>query len=101
MTVNVVLVKKALGKCRICVNDTDLNKVCPKNSYLLPSKDKLVEKSVGYKLFSFMDAYSSYNQNPTYEPDRETTSFITEQANYRYNMIPFSLKINKLHIKGQ
>lgn len=47
-----------------------------------------------------MDAYSSYNQNPTYEPDRETTFFITEQANYRYNVIPFSLKINKLHIKG-
>ena len=30
---NVVMVKKANGKWRICVEFTDLNKVCPKNSY--------------------------------------------------------------------
>ena len=30
---NVVMVKKVNGKWRICVEFTDLNKVCPKNSY--------------------------------------------------------------------
>ena len=34
--VNVVLVKKANGKWRMCVDFTDLNKACPKNSFPLP-----------------------------------------------------------------
>ena len=33
---NVVLVKKANGKWRMCVDFTDLNKVCPKDSFPLP-----------------------------------------------------------------
>ena len=30
---NVVLVKKSNGKWRMCVDFTDLNKACPKDSY--------------------------------------------------------------------
>ena len=33
---NVVMVKKANGKWRMCVDFTDLNRVCPKNSYPFP-----------------------------------------------------------------
>ena len=36
---NVVMVKKANGKWRMCVDFTDLNKVCPKDSYPLPRID--------------------------------------------------------------
>lgn len=43
---NVVLVKKIYGKWRMCVDYTDLNKVSPKDSYPLPSIDKLVEAFV-------------------------------------------------------
>nr|KYP33134.1 Retrovirus-related Pol polyprotein from transposon opus [Cajanus cajan] len=38
---NVVLVKKNSGKWRMCVDYTDLNKACPKDSYPLPSIDRL------------------------------------------------------------
>ena len=34
--VNVMMVPKANGKWRVCVDFTNLNKVCPKDSYLLP-----------------------------------------------------------------
>nr|KYP72087.1 hypothetical protein KK1_004668 [Cajanus cajan] len=37
---NVVLVKKNSGKWRMCVNYTDLNKACPKDSYPLPNIDR-------------------------------------------------------------
>ena len=39
---NMVMIKKANGKWRICVGFTDLNKACPKDSYPLPWVDVLV-----------------------------------------------------------
>ena len=36
---NVVMVKKGNGKWRMCVDFTDLNKACPKDSYPLPRID--------------------------------------------------------------
>ena len=41
---NVVMVKKANGKWRMCVNFTDLNKACPKDSYPFPHIDQLVDQ---------------------------------------------------------
>ena len=39
---NPVVVKKKNGKWRVCVDFTDLNKACPKDSYPLPHIDRLV-----------------------------------------------------------
>ena len=59
---NVVMVKKNNDKRRMCVDFIDLNKACPKDSSPLPRIDQLVDSIVGYKLLSFMDALSGYNQ---------------------------------------
>ena len=59
---NVVMVKKASKKWRMCVDFTDLNKACPKDSYPLPRFDNLVDFTARHQLLSFMDAFSSYNQ---------------------------------------
>jgi len=42
---NVVMVKKANGKWRMCIDFTDLNKACPKDSYPLPRVDILVDST--------------------------------------------------------
>jgi len=60
--VNVVSVKKANGKWRMCVDFTDLNKACPKDSYPLPSIDALMDSASSCRLLSFLDAFSGYNQ---------------------------------------
>ena len=57
---NVVVVRKKNGKCRVCIDFTDLNKACPKDSFPLPHIDMLVNATVGHKLLSFMDAFSGY-----------------------------------------
>ena len=59
---NVDLMKKANKKWRICVDFTDLNSACPKDSSPLPRIDQLVDSTVEHKLLTFMDAFSSYNQ---------------------------------------
>ncbi|XP_019462945.1 PREDICTED: uncharacterized protein LOC109361868 [Lupinus angustifolius] len=90
--VNVVLVKKPSGKWQMCIEYTDLNKVCPKSPYPLPNIDHLVDNSSGYQYLSFMDAYSGYNQIPMYPPDQEKTTFIIDQTAYCYTVMPFGLK---------
>jgi len=53
------MVKKANGKWRMCVDFTDLNTTCPKDSYMLPNINTLVDKVFRCGLLSFMDAYSA------------------------------------------
>ena len=66
---NVILVKKANGKWRTCVDFTDLNKACPKDSFPLSRIDQMVESIAGHKLLTFMDAFSGYNQIKLVEED--------------------------------
>ena len=47
---NVVLVKKANEKWRMCINYTDLNKACLKDSYALPRIDQLMDATSGFNL---------------------------------------------------
>ena len=55
------MVKKVNGKWRMCVDFTDLNKACPKNSYSLPRIDLFVGSTIDHQLYNFMDAFSRYN----------------------------------------
>ena len=45
---NIVVVKKKSGKWRECVDFTNLNKACPKNPFLMPRIDQLVDAIVGH-----------------------------------------------------
>jgi hypothetical protein len=89
---NVVLVKKSNVKWRMCVDFTDLNKACPKDSFPLPRIDLLVDLMAGHELLSFMDAFSGYNQIHMEEADQEKNAFITDRGLYCYKMMPFVLK---------
>ena len=66
---NVVMVKKANRKWRMCVDFTDLNKACLKDSYPLLQVDILVDSTARHQLLSFMDAFSGYNQIKQNEAD--------------------------------
>ena len=59
---NIVTVKKASGKWRMCVDFIDLNNACPKDFYPLPNIDILVDSASGHGFLSFIDAFSGYNQ---------------------------------------
>jgi hypothetical protein len=89
---NVVLVKKSNGKWRMCVDFTDLNKACPKDSFPLPRIDALVDSTSGYGFLSFMDVFFGYNQIIMHPQDREKTAFITDRGLYCYKVMPFDLK---------
>ena len=52
-----VEVKKNNGKWRVCVDFTDLNKTCPKDPFLIPQIDQLVDAIIGHPRMSFLDAF--------------------------------------------
>ena len=90
--VNVIIVKKANEKWRMCIDFTDLNKTCPKNSYPLPQVNVLVDSIAQHQLLSFMDAFFGYNQIRMDELDQEKTSFVTSQGLFCYKVMSFGLK---------
>ena len=89
---NVVMVKKTNGKWRMCVDYTDLNKACPKDSYPLPTIDRLVDGAAGHHILNFLDAYSGYNQIQMHPADRKKMAFMTDCDNFYYEVMPFGLK---------
>ena len=76
----------------MCVDFTDLNKACLKDSFPLPRIDQLVDSTARHKLLTFMDAFSGYNQIKMDEEDQKKTAFITSQGLYCYKVMPFGLK---------
>ena len=89
---NVVMVKKANEKWRMCIDFTDLNSACPKDSFPLPRIDQLIDSTVEHKLLTFMDAFFRYNQIHMAKEDQEKTAFITSQGLYCYWVMSFGLK---------
>ena len=89
---NVVLIKKANDKWRLCIVFTDVNKACPKDSFPLPWIDLIVDDTAGHELLSFIDAFSGYNHIKMDPSDQEKTSFVAGQGTCCYQVMPFGLK---------
>jgi hypothetical protein len=90
---NPVLVPKKNTKVlRMCVDYTGLNKACPKDPFLLPRIDQVIDSMAVSELLCFLDAYSFYHQIKMKESDHLATSFITPYGTYCYVTMPFSLK---------
>ena len=89
---NIVLVKKVKGKWRLCIDFTDINRACPKDSFPLPRINLIIDAIAGHELLSFMDAFSGYNQISMDPDNQEKTSFVTRQGTYCYRVMPFGLK---------
>ena len=89
---NVVMAKKSNGEWRMCVDFTNLNKTCLKNSFPLPQIDQLVDLTARHEYLSFIDAFFSYNQIMMDEQDQEKIAFIASQGLYYHKVMPFGLK---------
>lgn len=52
---NIVPMSKHDKSICVCTSFSDLNKACPKDDFLLPNMDMIVDMTVGYKMYSLMD----------------------------------------------
>ena len=76
----------------MCVDYTNLNNACPKDSFPLPRIDQIVDSTAGQGMFSFLDAFSGYHQIPMSPADEEKIAFITPHGLYCYKVMLFGLK---------
>ena len=59
---NIVVVKKKKnGKCRVCVDFTNLNRACPKDPFPMLKIDQLVNATYRHPRMSFLDAFQEYH----------------------------------------
>ena len=58
---NTMVVKKKNGKWRVYVDFTDLNRACPKDPFLVPKIDQLVDATVRHQRMSFLDTFQGEN----------------------------------------
>src|SRR3954463_10858812 len=72
---NIVPVTKKNGSIRICIDFRNLNDACPKDEFLLPVTDIMVDNTAGYERMSFMDGI-----------------FRTPLGIFCYTVMPFGLK---------
>src|SRR5688500_10123348 len=84
---SIVPVQKKNGQIRICVDFRDLNKACPKDDFLIPISEILIDVTMAYEIFSFMDGFSRYNQIKMALEDEELTTFRTPKGIYCYKVM--------------
>ena len=89
---NIVPVKKKNRQIRCCVDLRNLNRAYPKDEFLLPNMDLLIDFAIGSAMFSFMDGFSGYNHIKMALKDAEKIAFRTPMGNFYYTVMPFGLK---------
>jgi hypothetical protein len=89
---NPILVPKKNKEWRMCVDYTNLNKVCKKDPFGLPRIDQVMDSTTGCSLLSFLDCYSGYHHIPLKVEDQIKTSFNTQFGAFYYITMHFGLK---------
>ena len=74
---NFVPMLKKKEKIKVCIYFRDLNAACPKDEFLLPITDIMVDNTCDFKRMIIMDSFSSYNQVKMYPNDEKHMSFYT------------------------
>jgi hypothetical protein len=87
-----VVIPKANGKLKMCIDYISLNKACPKDPFPLPQIDQIVDSTSGYDLLCFLDAYSGFHQIPMSREDEESVASITVDGLFCYVSMPYGLK---------
>ena len=82
------------GKLSVCVDFRDLNVATPKDMYVMPITDMLVDSIANNELLSFMDSFSRYNQIIIVVEDISKTALRCPGSlgTFEWLVMPFDLK---------
>jgi hypothetical protein len=75
----------------MCIDYTSLNRACPKDPFVLPRIDQIIDTVAGMESLCFLDTYSGSNQIKMAVEDQEKTTFITPLGAYCYTTMTYGL----------
>lgn len=88
----IVLVKKASGGLRFCVDFRKVNEASEKDAYPLPRIDAILDKLREAKYISTLDLKSGYWQVPLKPESRPVTAFtVPGKGLFQFRVMPFGL----------
>ena len=94
-----VVVLKANGKVRICVDLTNLNESILREFHPLPSVDHTLAQLSGATVFSKLDANSGFWQIGLSPESAKRTTFITPFGRFCFNRLPFAISSASEHFQ--
>ena len=91
---NIIPVMKKNGKLRACVDFRDLNAATPKDMYIMPITDTLVDSTTNNELLSFINVFFWYNQILIVVDDISKIAFRCHGSlgTFEWLVMPFGLK---------
>jgi hypothetical protein len=89
---SLVIVPKANGKIRICMDPKNLNEAVKRQHYPLPTAEDIMSRLTGAKIFSILDAASGFWQIKLDAESAKLCTFNTPFGRYRFERLPFGIK---------
>ena len=88
---SLVVVQKANGKLRLCLDPKDLNKYVMREHYYIPVASEVTREMTGAQYFSKLDASSGFWQIPLTKECTRLTTFNTPFGRYCFRRLPFGI----------
>lgn len=96
-----VVVPKAEGKVRICVDYSKLNLAVRRERHMLPSVDEALARMAGATVFSKLDANNGFHQVKLHKESQLLTTFMTPFGRFCYQRLPFGINSGPEHFQRQ